>query len=49
VAAAAWPGGQQRGAFRASPRAHGVAVGTDVTVAVIMQAVNNALNGCGGG
>jgi hypothetical protein len=28
--------------------AHGVPSGADVTVAVIIQAVNNALNGCGG-
>jgi hypothetical protein len=28
---------------------HGVPSGTEVTVAVIIQAVNNALNGCGAG
>jgi len=28
--------------------AHGVASGADVNVAVIIQAVNHALSGCGG-
>jgi len=35
------------GNVQPSACAHGVPSGTDVTVAVIIQAVNNALNGCG--
>ena len=37
------------GNAQASTCVHGVPSGTDVTVAVIIQAVNSALNGCGVG